>query len=73
MEINVQVVVSVDVCDIIITFGKVEVELTKEHAKKLKELLEASIEKCERELQLRRLQRDLLRRRVQQKQEKSFP
>jgi len=67
MEIDVQVVVSIDLCNIVITFGTVEVELTKEHAKKLKELLETSLEKCERELQLRRLQRDLLRRRAQQK------
>lgn len=45
MEIDVQVMVG---RNIIITFGRVDVELTKEQAEKLKVLLVDALESCER-------------------------
>ncbi len=50
MEIDVQVMVG---SNIIITFGRVDVELTKEQAEKLKALLIDALERCERDLLLR--------------------
>jgi len=44
MEIDVQIMVG---SNIIITFGRVDVELTKEQAEKLKELLVDALERCE--------------------------
>jgi len=46
MEIDVQVMVG---RNIIITFGRVDVELTKEQAEKLKVLLVDALESCERD------------------------
>ncbi len=50
MEIDVQVMVG---SNIIITFGRVDVELTKEQAEKLKVLLIDALERAERDLLLR--------------------
>lgn len=50
MEIDVQVMVG---SNIIITFGRVDVELTKEQAEKLKVLLVNALERSERDLLLR--------------------
>ncbi len=49
MEIDVQVMVG---SNIIITFGRVDVELTREQAEKLKELLVDALERSERNLLL---------------------
>jgi len=46
LEIDVQVMVG---SNIIITFGRVDVELTKEQAEKLKTLLIDALERCERD------------------------
>jgi hypothetical protein len=54
MEIDVQVMVG---SNIIITFGRVDVELTKEQAEKLKVLLIEALERCERDFPLRRINR----------------
>ncbi len=50
MEIDVQVMVG---SNIIITFGRVDVELTREQAERLKELLVDALERSERDLLLR--------------------
>jgi len=50
MEIDAQVMVG---GNIIITFGRVDVELTREQAEKLKELLVDALERSERDLLLR--------------------
>jgi hypothetical protein len=50
MEIDVQVMVG---SNIIITFGRVDVELTKEQAERLKVLLVNALEGSERDLLLR--------------------
>lgn len=50
MEIDVQAMVG---SNIIITFGRVDVELTGEQAEKLKELLVDALERSERDLLLR--------------------
>jgi len=55
MEIDVQVMVG---SNIIITFGRVDVELTREQAEKLKELLINALEQCERNLLLSGLSED---------------
>ena len=60
MEIDVQVMVG---SNIIITFGRVDVELTNEQAEKLNELLADALARSEH---------DLLLPRDQQKQVKSF-
>jgi hypothetical protein len=49
MEIDVQVMVG---SNIIITFGRVDIELTKEQAEKLKVLLVNALERSERDLLL---------------------
>ncbi len=46
MEIDVQVMVG---SNIIITFGRVDVELTREQAERLKELLINALARCERD------------------------
>ena len=51
MEIDIDVQVMVG-SNIIITFGRVDVELTKEQAEKLKELLVDALERCERDFLL---------------------
>ncbi|MBC8521888.1 MAG: hypothetical protein ISS94_02225 [Candidatus Syntrophoarchaeum sp.] len=50
LEIDVQVMVG---SNIIITFGRVDVELTKEQAEKLKALLIDALERSERDSLLR--------------------
>lgn len=50
MEIDVQPMVG---GNIIITFGRVDVELTKEQAERLKVLLIDALERCERDPLLR--------------------
>ncbi|MDF2954764.1 MAG: hypothetical protein OD815_000380 [Candidatus Alkanophagales archaeon MCA70_species_2] len=52
MEIDVQPMVG---GNIIITFGRVDVELTKEQAEHLKVLLIDALERCERDPFLRRV------------------
>jgi len=52
MEIDVQVMVG---CNIIISFGRVDVELTREQAERLKELLIDALDGCERDPLLRRV------------------
>jgi hypothetical protein len=47
MEIDVQVMVG---SNVIITFGRVDIELTKEQAEKLKVLLVNALERGERDL-----------------------
>jgi hypothetical protein len=46
MDIDVQVMVGTNV---IITFGRVDVELTREQAEKLKVLLVDALKRCERD------------------------
>ena len=50
MDIDVQVMVG---SNIIVTFGRVDVELTREQAENLKELLMDALERSERNLLLR--------------------
>ena len=52
MDIDVQVMVGTNV---IITFGRVDVELTREQAEKLKVLLVDALERCERDFLLGRV------------------
>jgi hypothetical protein len=55
MEIDVQVMVG---SNIIITFGRVDVELTNEQAEKLKVLLVNALERGERDLLLSGVNKD---------------
>ena len=55
MEIDVQVMVG---SNIIITFGRVDVELTKEQAEKLKVLLVNALERSERDFLLSGVNKD---------------
>ncbi len=52
MEIDVQVMVG---CNVIISFGRVDVELTREQAERLKELLIDALDGCKRDPLLRRV------------------